>query len=423
MKNAIKIFLFIFILIFCGASYAETGEKERLSEFISAFTESELFNFDLTDEENDTDINPVIHFENDEYLQDLLIFGIFHNRDKIKNCSNPECYFGKFTLDKKFIFDTVKEYFGIDLSKKNFSVLDDYDDFPPIPSEAYDGKLFHFGEEIFSKYENSTVYLAEVSVVKEKGKNLFLTGKLYDSKNKSIRPAKFEAVVKPVKNSWNIISMRTVWDDRFPDLGRCTADKVRLRENPNAKSKIIGQVNKNDSFVLLDANEINGEKWYLIDNPTKKGKAWIFGKYVGKYYELKDSEHTPAHVIGMQIILDYGVTPEKTRALHGKPLEILRDIYGNFTGLRYDGFEVSYHEEAPTISNVAVGMEDNEGKAKRNFGPIKIGDDTKKLREIFGKDIRDEETFWTIDAPSGEVIYFNIDDNTISSMQWLIEEH
>ena len=398
MKNAIKIFVFIFILIFCGASYAETGEKERLSEFINAFTENELFNFDLTNEEND------------EYLQDLLIFGIFHNRDKIKNCSNPECYFGKFTLDKKFIFDTVKEYFGIDVSKKNFSVLDDYEDFPLIQPEAYDGKLFHFGEEIFIKYENSTVYLAEVLDVKEKGKNLFLAGKLYDSKNKSIRPAKFEAVVKPVKNSWNIISMRTVWDDRFPDLGRCTADKVRLRENPNAKSKIIGQVNKNDLFVLLDAKEINGEKWYLIDNPTKKGKAWIFGKYVGKYYELKDSEHTPAHVIGMQIILDYGVTPEKTRALHGKPLENLK-------------FEVSYHEEAPTISNVAVGMEDNEGKAKRNFGPIKIGDDTKKLREIFGKDIRDEETFWAIDAPSGEAIYFNIDDNKISSMQWLIEEH
>ena len=215
----------------------------------------------------------------------------------------------------------------------------------------------------------------------------------------------------------------TACAEKFPDLGECTGNGVRLREEPDTESEIVGQVNKNDSFVLLDANKINGGKWYLIDHPTKKGKAWIFGKYVRKYYELKDSDHTPAHVICMQVILDYGITPEKTRALHGKPLENLKDVYGNFIGLKYDGFEVNYQEEEGHISNVAVGFED-DGSKTGNFGGIKIGDDIEKLRGIFGKNLRVEDGFCASEAPSGEIMYFNIDENNkISSMQWLIEEH
>ena len=215
----------------------------------------------------------------------------------------------------------------------------------------------------------------------------------------------------------------TAWAEKFPDLGECTGNSVRLREKNDTESEIIGQVNKGDTFVLLDVKKVNNQKWYLIDHPTKIGNAWIFGKYVKKYYRLKDSEHTPTHVIAMQLRLDYGITPEKARALHGKPLKVLEDIYGNFTGLKYDGFEVSYNEEKGFLSDVAVGFEDAEDATGLNFGPIKIGDDTKKLREVFGKYIKPDENFWSSEAPSGEVMYFNIEDNKVSSMQWLIEEH
>ena len=215
----------------------------------------------------------------------------------------------------------------------------------------------------------------------------------------------------------------TAWAEKFPDLGECTGNNVRLREEPDTEAAIIGQVNKGDSFVLLDVKDVDGEKWYLIDHPTKQGSAWIFGKYVKKYYRLKDSEYTPTHVIAMQLRLDYGITPEKTRVLHGKPREILKDIYGNFFGLKYDGFQLDYNEEKSYLSSVAIGMEDDNSGAEGSFGPIKIGDSTEKLREIFGKYIKPDENFWSSEAPSGEVMYFNIEDNKVSSMQWLIEEH
>ena len=220
-----------------------------------------------------------------------------------------------------------------------------------------------------------------------------------------------------------LIFCGTAYAEKFPDLGECTGNSVRLREEPDTESEIIGQVNKGDSFILLDVKKADGEKWYLIDHPTKKGSAWIFGKYVRKYYGLKDSDYTPAHVICMQVILDYGITPEKARTLHGKPLEVLHDIYGNFRGLKYDGFELSYNEEKGYLSDVTVGFED-DGSRTGNFGEIKIGDDIKKLREIFGKNLRVEDGFCASEAPSGEIMYFNIDgNNKISSMQWLIEEH
>ena len=220
----------------------------------------------------------------------------------------------------------------------------------------------------------------------------------------------------------------TAWAEKFPDLGVCTVNNVRLREEPDTEAEIIGQVNKEDTFVLLDVKKVNNQKWYMIDHPTKAGSAWISGKYVKKYYRLKDSEHTPAHVIAMQLRLDYGITPEKARALHGKPLDVVRDAYGNFSGLKYEGFELGYgydyEPEKMYLRSVSVGFEDGEDATKANFGPIKIGDDTKKLRKVFGKNIRDEENFWASDLPSGEVMWFNIDENKkIFSMQWLIEEH
>jgi len=403
MKKIFYAVLIFLVFIFGQNSYAETqDELNRMSSFISAFTETYFFNFNIADED----------------LGDLIFFGISHNRDKIKSCEKAECEFGSLTIDKKFVFDTVKKFFGLDISKKDFSALDE---FSLIPPEAYDGKLFHFPKEIFN---NDTVYYADVQNVKKKGKNLFLTGELYEAKNKSVRPAKFEAAVKPVKNSWNIISINTIWDDRFPDLGLCISDKVRLRASPGTDAKIVGQVNKNNTFVLLDVKEINGEKWYLIDHPAKKGNAWIFGKFVKKYYDLKDCDHTEAHKITMQLRLDYGITPDKTRALHGKPLEILRDGYGNFEGLKYKNFTLYYgYDEENELSRIELGY---DGKVTGNFGPIKIGDDKTKLLKVLGqgKNIWDEETFIMCDSPSGEVINFNLDENNkISSMSWLIEEH
>ena len=218
-----------------------------------------------------------------------------------------------------------------------------------------------------------------------------------------------------------LIFCGTAHAEKFPDLGVCTGNGVRLREDPNTESEIVGQLKKGDTFILLDVKKVDGNKWYLIDHPSQKGNAWIFGKYVKKYYKLKDSEHTPTHDIAMQIRLDYGITSAKTRALWGEPNEILRDVYGNFYGLKYDSIEINYDYDDEHLRSISIGIydEDSEG----NFGPVKIGDTTKKLREVFGKYIEPGEISWRSEAPSGEVMYFNIEDDKVRNMQWLIEEH
>lgn len=108
-----------------------------------------------------------------------------------------------------------------------------------------------------------------------------------------------------------LIFCGTAYAENFPDLGECTGNNVRLREEPDTESEIVGKVNKGDVFVMLDAKKINGKKWYLIDHPTKKGSSWIFGKYVKKFHEVHYSKLTPTHILAMQLRLDYGMTPEK----------------------------------------------------------------------------------------------------------------
>ncbi len=170
---------------------------------------------------------------------------------------------------------------------------------------------------------------------------------------------------------------------------------------------------------MLDAKKINGKKWYLIDHPTKKGSAWIFGKYVKKFHEVHYSKLTPTHILAMQLRVDYGMMPEKTRLLHGKPREILRDGEEKFMELKYDHFSLYYSDEGNNyIWDISIGIDYPEG----NFGPIKIGDDVKKLREFFGEDIEEEyKNFWSGMAPTGETIDFCIDENNkIKSMRWAI---
>ena len=65
----------------------------------------------------------------------------------------------------------------------------------------------------------------------------------------------------------------TAYAEKFPDLGKCIGNGIRLREEPDTKSEIIGKINNGDLFVLLDVKKVNGEKWYLVDHPTQKGSA------------------------------------------------------------------------------------------------------------------------------------------------------
>ena len=215
MKKIFAAVLIIF-LFSCNAFALTSTEKKLMSSFISAFTEAGLFNFDLENKEPDDDNlseyeEPVTHLGNLANLPELIRFGIVHNlinnKKNLKQCSDPKCESGALTLDKKIVFETVKKYFDIDISKKNFNILTE----DPSVVFSFDGKLFHFDESSFSEPGNDTIYFADVQGVTKKGENLMFAGDIYDSKNITKRPGMFAAVVKPVKNSWVIISMTTDW--------------------------------------------------------------------------------------------------------------------------------------------------------------------------------------------------------------------
>ena len=214
MKKLFCATLIIFLI--CGNAFALTpNEKKQMSSFISAFTEAGLFNFDLTDSEPDDEISeyeePVLHLGNPANLPELIRFGIVHNlinsRNSLKQCKDTECESGSLTLDKKIVFDTVKKYFGTDISNKNFSVLTE----DPTVVFSYDGNLFHFDEDSFSEPGNDSVFFADVQGVTQRGEYLMFAGDIYDSRHKTKRPGMFAAIVKPIKDSWVIISMTTDW--------------------------------------------------------------------------------------------------------------------------------------------------------------------------------------------------------------------
>ncbi len=103
----------------------------------------------------------------------------------------------------------------------------------------------------------------------------------------------------------------TAYAAKYPAMGVCTGKKVRLIESPSSKGKIIGLVQPDrNRFVVLGEVYADGLKWYLIDHPTKKGTAYVAAEYV---------EITPVGNVFAEVRLTFGVYPEKTRAIFGRP--------------------------------------------------------------------------------------------------------
>ena len=219
MKKLFYAALIFFLFTICTSAFAlSDNDKKRMSSFVSAFTEAGFFNFDLEDKEPDSDENlneyeePSVHLGTAANVTELIRFGIIHNliqgRDNLKQCRDKNCESGALTLDKKIVFDTVRKYFGLDISKKDLSILTE----DPTVAFSFDGNLFHFDEDSFSEPGNDTVFFADVQgVTKRSGGYLMFAGDIYDSKRTTNRPGMFAAIVKPVKNSWVIISMTTDW--------------------------------------------------------------------------------------------------------------------------------------------------------------------------------------------------------------------
>ena len=208
------------VLGLAGAALgADRQEMKRMSVFLSNFTEARMFNFDIRAEPYEGEDERVgtvpTHLGMPENADELIRFGIVHNlinnyNSRIRKCTDPDCESGSLTIDRKFVVESVRKYFGLELTARDFRALADN----PSVAFSYDGKLLHFDADSFREPGEDAVYYAEVQAVDE-GRYITLSGEIYDSKRPSRRPGTFSAFVVPSGKSWLIVSMSTEWKEDY----------------------------------------------------------------------------------------------------------------------------------------------------------------------------------------------------------------
>ena len=201
MKKVASVLAVVFICACCALAAPDAATLKRMSTFVSNFTEQGFFDFDLEKSTGDD----ALHFGGDPSSPDLIRFGIMHNyinnfKSRVRNCAKKNCPDGALVIEAKYVAESVKKYFDIDL--KHRSVVDS------DPPYRYDGKLYHFDGA-----DGETVYYAEVKKATTENGVVRMTGDIYNAEDKTDRPWTFEALAKPCKwkglDTWSILSMRT----------------------------------------------------------------------------------------------------------------------------------------------------------------------------------------------------------------------
>lgn len=204
-----KVLLFCLALGLCSALYAASAQAagfspaqlKQMSTFLSNFTELGFRDFDV--KENGSD--DMLHLGGDPSNPDLIRFGIWHNyinnyKSRIKKCSSKDCKYGSLVIDGKYVAESVKKYFDINLKNASVEQSD--------PPYHFDGKLYHF-----EGADGEAVYYAEVKQATQEGGLVRMTGDLYNVEDKNDRPCTFVATAKPRKwngkDTWAILSMKT----------------------------------------------------------------------------------------------------------------------------------------------------------------------------------------------------------------------
>lgn len=186
MRKILCAFSLVFMFTLSASAYSP-AELKRMSVFISNFTETGMYNFNI-DDLSDTD---------------LAEFGIWHNyrnniKTRIKRCPDKNCPYGSLTVDKKFVAESVRKYFDLDINHRNV------DDKRYL---HYDGNVYHF-EGADGESVQARVYEAE-----RKGNFIIMRGETYYLDHEDIEGTPFTAKAKPYKfngkNTWAIISLNT----------------------------------------------------------------------------------------------------------------------------------------------------------------------------------------------------------------------
>ena len=203
----------------------------------------------------------------------------------------------------------------------------------------------------------------------------------------------------------------------FPTLGRCTGNNVRLREDPDTGSKILGKLNEGNCVVVLNKLITEGNIWYEVDNPAKKGRAFVFGKYLEAVYEESYQSNRFRQFL-MNLYLTYGMTPEKAVELWGKPQRRKREVISSekieFVTLEWNTHRLEYWDK----ELVSIGV----SKGSSPFGKVRIGDSVEKLEHNFGMPLEKHENDFIYADQSGDAseITLNTKNNKVSGMYYTL---
>lgn len=177
----------IVVTLFAGVSLAASpSERKRMGVFISNFVELGM---------NDIDIDTITDSE-------LAYFGIWHNyrnniKSRIQRCPDKNCPYGSLIIDKKYVAESVKKYFDLDIrhtSAENESL------------GHYDGKYYHFDGA-----DGEMIQQARVLETYKRGNTIIMKGETYYPDDDSMKGSTFTARAKPCKfggkNTWSIITL------------------------------------------------------------------------------------------------------------------------------------------------------------------------------------------------------------------------
>ena len=210
MKRRIflAVLLVFAVLLSLGAS-KQSSERQRMSLFISNFTEQRMYDFDMDEDGDDS----LMHLGDPEYADILLHFGIIHNiinnpKSTVKTCPDKKCPYGKNIMSGQAVTASIRRYFGVSIKNQELPEGNDDD------SVQYDGKNYHFNAAVLRRNYDE-VYYADVQDVSRDGNIITMSGELYNVKNKKDRPAAFIATAKPHewdgKDTWAILSLSVEW--------------------------------------------------------------------------------------------------------------------------------------------------------------------------------------------------------------------
>lgn len=165
---------------------AESQDLKRMSVFLSNFTELGM-----------TDIPDVSKLSAGK----LVYFGLWHNYinnyDSIKSTNDA-----RVSLDAKFVIESIKKYFAIDIKKSDLKTVTYFQQ-----NFLYDGKKY-----IFEASNLDTAIYADVKEVYRSGEKIIMKGEIYrDDEVKDVL-GKFTAYAKPWKyggkETWALLSIK-----------------------------------------------------------------------------------------------------------------------------------------------------------------------------------------------------------------------